>query len=253
MTSATSLGLVDLKQTFFDYPELSKISGEPTLGSLMTLRNELKANAQSVSTTLGGGANGHLGLVLPAQAYGLIAPGTPYIRPVLPVMDISNTDTQYIIAQKRLEYDTSLALYREFVAMEIILIQQIVNAIDGKYLKAIRSKTTNKINKIIPDILTYLFETYGDVSPQELMGLRSQIENMTFDPTEPVDAVFTEIEDFADIAESIDDPITTVQKCKLAYVVLQNTKKFKSGLREWNQKQWEDKTWENFQAHFREV
>ena len=74
MTSATSLGLVDLKQTFFDYPELSKISGEPTLGSLMTLRNELKANAQSVSTTLGGGANGHLGLVLSEQAYEQIAP-----------------------------------------------------------------------------------------------------------------------------------------------------------------------------------
>ena len=170
MTSATSLGLVDLKQTFFDYPELSKISGEPTLGSLMTLCNELKANAQSVTTTLGGGANGHLGLVLSAQAYEQIAPGTPYIRPVLPEMDIDNNDTRYILAQKRLDYDTDLALYREFVAMERILIQQIVNAIDGKFLKAIRSKTMNKINKTIPDILTYLFETYGDVSPQEFQS-----------------------------------------------------------------------------------
>ena len=78
MTSATTLGLIYLKQTFFDYPKLSKISGEPTLGSLMTLGNELKANAQSVTTTLGGGANGHLGLVLLEQAYELIAPGTPY-------------------------------------------------------------------------------------------------------------------------------------------------------------------------------
>ena len=253
MTSATSLGLVDLKQTFFDYPELSKISGEPTLGSLMTLRNELKANAQSVTTTLGGGANGHLGLVLSAQAYEQIAPGTPYIRPVLPEMDIDNNDTRYILAQKRLDYDTDLALYREFVAMERILIRQIVNAINGKFLKAIRSKTTNKINKTIPDILTYLFETYGDVSPQELMSLRSQIENMTFDPTEPVDAIFTEIEDFADIADTINDPISTIQKCKLAYVVLQNTKRFKSGLWEWDRKPLQEKTWDNFQSHFREV
>ena len=219
----------------------------------MTLRNELKANAQSVTTTLGGGANGHLGLVLSEQAYEQIAPGTPYIRPVLPEMDIDNNDTRYILAQKRLDYDTALALYREFVAMERILIQQIVNAIDGKFLKAIWSKTTNRITKTIPEILTYLFETYGDVSPQELMGLRSQIENMTFDPTEPVDAIFTEIEDFADIAETINDPISTVQKCKLAYVVLQNTKRFKSGLREWDRKPLTDKTWDNFQSHFREV
>ena len=85
------------------------------------------------------------------------------------------------------------------------------------------------------------------------MGLRSQIENMTFDPTEPVDAVFTEIEDFADIVESINDPISTVQKCKLAYIVLQNTKRFKSGLREWDWKPFVEKIWDNFQSHFREV
>ena len=149
-------------------------------------------------------------------------------------MNVSKSDTQFILAQKRLEYDTNLAIYCEFVAMEHILFQQIVNVIDGKFLKAIRTKTTNKINKTIPVILTYLFETYGDVNAQELMGLRSQIENMTFDPTEPVDPVFTEIEDFADIVESINDPISTVQKCKLAYIVLQNTKRFKSGLCEWD-------------------
>ena len=85
------------------------------------------------------------------------------------------------------------------------------------------------------------------------MGLCSPIENMTFDPTEPVDAVFTEIEDFADIAESIDDPISTVQKCKLAYIVLQTTKRFKSGLRDWDRKSSADKTWDNFQSHFRNV
>ena len=61
------------------------------------------------------------------------------------------------------------------------------------------------------------------------MGLRTQIENMTFDPTEPVDAEFTEIDDFTDIAGSINNPISTVQKYKLAYIVLQNTKRFKSG------------------------
>ena len=70
------------------------------------------------------------------------------------------------------------------------------------------------------------------MSPQELMSLRSENENMTFDPKEPVDAIFMEIEEFVDIAESINDPISMVQKCKLAYVELQNTKRFKSGLRE---------------------
>ena len=50
-------------------------------------------------------------------------------------MDVSNTDTKYILAQKRLEYDTKLTQYREFMAMERILTQQVVNAIDAKFFE----------------------------------------------------------------------------------------------------------------------
>ena len=54
MTTSTAAGIIDIKQTYFDYLELTKISGEPTLAALIKLRNELKANAQAVPTTLGG-------------------------------------------------------------------------------------------------------------------------------------------------------------------------------------------------------
>ena len=53
MTSTAAAGVIDIKQTFFDYPELTKMSGEPTIMSLLKLKNELKANAQSVPTGLG--------------------------------------------------------------------------------------------------------------------------------------------------------------------------------------------------------
>ena len=56
--------LEDFKNTYFDYPELSRIVGEPTLIALITLCNEIKANAQTVESKLGGGDHGHLGMVL---------------------------------------------------------------------------------------------------------------------------------------------------------------------------------------------
>eukprot|EP00957_Ditylum_brightwellii_P148425 11299954-Ditylum_brightwellii.AAC.1 len=43
---------VDYKNTVFEKPELTHIHGEPTMANLLTLRNELRANAQVVSTTL---------------------------------------------------------------------------------------------------------------------------------------------------------------------------------------------------------
>ena len=234
MSSATRHGMIDYRSTFFDYPSLTKITGEPTLGALMTLRNELKANAQSVETTLGGGAHGHLGLVVPPAIYNTIAPDTPYIKPRQPTIRLLERDSQYILAEKRHNYDRQLQVYKDCVAMERILVQQIINAVEPKYLKPLRDAVTNKLNRSIPAILQYLFDTYGDVSPQEFINLRHQVETMSFDPQDPVDVVFTEIDDLAEIAEAIGDPLTDVQQTKLGYVILQNTKRFSSGLKKWD-------------------
>eukprot|EP00957_Ditylum_brightwellii_P092589 7050617-Ditylum_brightwellii.AAC.1 len=46
--------------------------------------------------------------------------------------------------------------------------QQIVGAIEAKYLKAVQSSITQQINCTISDIFTYLFNIYRDVTPQAL-------------------------------------------------------------------------------------
>ena len=72
------------------FPETpSPHTGAPTYLSLKSLRDTLKANAASVETTLGGGAHGHLGAILPHATYNaIVAPtiaGTnSYIDPPFP-------------------------------------------------------------------------------------------------------------------------------------------------------------------------
>ena len=46
---------INYKTTNFEYPVLTKISGQPNYELLKTLKNELKANAASVPSNLGGG------------------------------------------------------------------------------------------------------------------------------------------------------------------------------------------------------
>ena len=58
-------------------------------------------------------------------------------------------------------------------------------------------------------------------------NFRENIEKMNFNPTEPVDKIFTEINNYADIATIVNDPITNTQKCKIAYIDLLNKKNFK--------------------------
>eukprot|EP00957_Ditylum_brightwellii_P081235 6179592-Ditylum_brightwellii.AAC.1 len=70
---------VDYKNNVFEKPELTDVHGKPTMASLPTLRNETQANAQAVSTTLGGGRHGHLGLVMTPQDYVHVPNTTTYV------------------------------------------------------------------------------------------------------------------------------------------------------------------------------
>ena len=52
--------------------------------------------------------------------------------------------------------------------MERSLLQQIVTAIDASYLQALRDENTHRLEKIIPEVFEYLFDTYVDVTIKEL-------------------------------------------------------------------------------------
>ena len=61
---------------------ITKITGEPNYKSLKYLKDQLKANAASIPTTLGGGNHGYLGLILSPATYTTIA-ATQFVEPML--------------------------------------------------------------------------------------------------------------------------------------------------------------------------
>ena len=126
-----------------------------------------------------------------------------------------------------------------------------VVAIEPKYLRALRTSGTNKLNKTIPEILTHLFVTYVDVTPADLLDLTSRVENLNFPSAEPVDTIFSEIDDLAAIAEIAGAPISATQKINIAYIHFQKFHIFKSSLNKWNEKDNTEKTWPNFKVHLR--
>ena len=245
---------IDYKNTHFEYPELTRIHGEPTTQNLITLQREIRANALTVHTVLGGGHYGHLGLVCPAATYNTIPNTQPYQRPVAPgPLEPVQGATQFQIQQPRETHAEATRLFREVLAVERTLIQQIVAAVDAKFLKALRDPVTNKITRTIPEILSHLFNAYGHVTPTELYELKQKVETMQFSPQEPVDTLITEIDDLADIADLAGSPITDRQRVDVGYIVLQRCKQFKTALREWNERQPNQQNWNNFKQHFRDA
>ena len=77
---ASTYALKDYKAAYFEYKELDKIHGQPTVDNLLTLFCQLKQNAQCVTCALGGGQLDYLGLILAEEVYEQI----PQAEPVHP-------------------------------------------------------------------------------------------------------------------------------------------------------------------------
>ena len=112
---------------------MTKIHGEPSFDSLRTLRNQVKANAGSVTTHLGGGALGYLGFLLSPAEYNRVAPGTPFVRPPNPgALYILAGTAQHAATRMREDHAEQLRIYRECLDVEAALKKQVMEAIEDK-------------------------------------------------------------------------------------------------------------------------
>jgi hypothetical protein len=244
---------INYRETYFEFPDLTKIHGEPTSGSLYKLRNELKANAQSVSTNLSDGTHGHLALVLSAHNYSLLT-AEPFIRPVHPgALDIPAGTTAPMSAVLKEAHHEQLRLFREVQGVEKAMIQQIVRAVDAPYLIALRDRNSNSLTGTVYEILDHLQQVYGRVSPQMLEDRETELKAMTYNPKTPIDTVFNAVDDLADFASLGMQPLTEGQIIAKAYIIINNTRRFKLPINEWNRKPAADKNWNSFKTHFRQA
>jgi hypothetical protein len=68
----------------FPHPILPMAQGEPDYHTIHSICNFISANSRSIETHLGGGALGHLGIILSIAAYVIITPENPWENPEAP-------------------------------------------------------------------------------------------------------------------------------------------------------------------------
>ena len=158
MATASRPTNIDYVKTYFQIPNLTKIHGEPTFKTLRVLFNELKANAGDVSTTLGGGLLGYLGLLLSILEYARVAPGTPFVcSPNRGPLVILEGTAQHAATQMREDHAEALRQHRECIDVEAALKKQALAAIDPKYTKCLRNRSTQQVSAPLDVMMTTLF------------------------------------------------------------------------------------------------
>ena len=134
--------------------------------------------------------------------------------------------------------------------MEKALQRHIQDAIEDKYLKSLINEDTQLINDDIPDVLKYLFETYGKVPSEEVKQKENEIRAMTFHPADLMILLYNPIEKLQAMAESASIAYTTNQLLDMGLTVIRNTRDFEKALGEWELLATNLKSWAKFKSHF---
>jgi len=243
-----------VNDTYFQHKVLTRIHGPPVYETLQLLATELKANAASVPTTLGGGLYGHLGLVVSDQKYATLANSSPWVTPVNPgdyTPPATGTGPQ-LVADKDV-WRAAHKIFALYQATEKALIAQVVDSIDPIYLRALLDRTTGQYATNLRDVLSHLFAIHGRITPQQIRDKRNSIDNMAFDISMPVDTVFNAIDDLADLAEHANSALSHQQMIDMAYVIFAKHSILQQDLRDWNRMPTIHRTWTNMITHFREA
>jgi hypothetical protein len=242
---------INYRENYFQHPSLTKIHGDPTYSSLAKLEKECKANGKSVMSTLGGGHQGHLGLVSSIPAYERVSPGRPFLRPALPPPPTGmENNTQYQIAEANRIYTTDLGIFNACNLIERTILQQISTAISEECLANLVDDDTGLLQGTIPQVLSDLFDTYGSITPQSLAAAKAELESTTYDHSKPIVNVFTAISSYALMAEHANSAETPTQLLNIGIIIISRSALFSGDIRKWHDKPTRDKTWLLFKDHF---
>jgi hypothetical protein len=226
------------REAYFQHPTLTKISGDPTYTSLAKLEREIKANGKSVPSTLGGGSQGHLGLVSSAHSYDRVSPGVPFTRPaLLDLPDLSGSTANQIAVAEEI-YTKTMEVFKMCNLIERTIIQQINTAVDQDCLADLINDETGLLEGPVHLIMTQLFKTYGAITPQTLTSsAKAALEATTYNHTKPITTVFTAINEYANMAEAAESAETPTQLINFGLIIITRSTIFSSDIRKWHSKE----------------
>jgi hypothetical protein len=244
-----------MKYASFPHPIIPPVEGEPDYQTINATRKFLQANSRAIDTHLGGGTLGHLGLVISDVSYSNIAPTTAdaptfWETPNDPGRAPATTDGTAVQINAALHvWEEDVQTYRTYTSVQQSLKKQIISVFEPMYLDILNDNIVGYANISARYMLDHLFETCGSITA---VDLEINFEHMrrAWDPQQPVETLFKQIQDCADYSEAKGVPIGPSQQINLGYATIFTTGHFMSACRRWNEKPAADKTWTHFKSHF---
>ena len=128
----------EIRKTVADFA-ITQVHDQPTNQDIDWLEEELIAVASSIPMMLGGGNNGHAGMLLSVADYDGLAPGTPFGIPANPGIYPNNV-TNANHARLDTEHKEEAKQFQTFVCMGLGLKDLIQKVIEDNYLLELKQE-----------------------------------------------------------------------------------------------------------------
>ena len=110
--------MVNYCETFFLKPDITRIFGIPTYNAFHQIQLELKTNALSVHSNLGGATHRHLVLLMTNTKYDTMS-NVPYVRTVHPsILIIPNNATHISSNKLKRVYNKNIRIFNGLSGVE---------------------------------------------------------------------------------------------------------------------------------------
>ena len=153
-----------------------KIHGQPTNQDLERLSEELIAIASNIPSELGGGLQGHAGLIQDAATYDLIAPGTPFIFPANPGVYPQGNFPAAQRGQREAEHKAQVTTFLTCVGVSKGLKDLILKAVDEDYILELRAEGNAYLNVSPLQMLTHLRDRWGTMDFVDITSLLAEMD-----------------------------------------------------------------------------
>jgi hypothetical protein len=127
------------------HSSLPKVAGESTLEDLTVIRRLLNTNAMSVSSYLGGGRHGHLGIITKEEYFSITADVFPVPKNPEASYEVVVGMMAAVIAKITLIHRESTQVYRSYHNMGQTIKKSILEAFEDAYLNALSDEVVGYV------------------------------------------------------------------------------------------------------------
>jgi hypothetical protein len=163
-----------------------------------------------------------LGLIISDASYTMIDPPTAeeltlWVTPNAPGRAPATTDgTASQISAAHHQWEEDVQTYQTYTSVQQALKKEIISVFEPMYLEILNANMVGYTNVSARDMLDHLFDTYGNITA---VDLEINFEHMrrAWDPQQPVETIFKQIQDCADYSEAGDVLIGDPQQINVGY------------------------------------